>query len=401
MKFSDLNKPGKDKPRPEPPKKAASKPAPAQAEPAKAEAPRKLPELPAAPRTEDRDEALKSGDQAYKPRPREARNAPREPGEPFRDLDTKARAVYSRVMNQAGELLRHIDQPYTEKYEAILRTCGLAAETLKTNSVLLNYVTFSTAEDYLHAHTANTAILALAMGLAMELEQSELGLLGFCAMAHDLGMTGYGQIYRSETRLTDEEFAEITLHTEAGMEKLDRIVDLDYRIKDRARRIILQTHERLDGSGYPDRISSEEIDPLAQIIGIADVYEAMTHPRAWRGPMNPPEVVKELIEKEGRGFNSRVVKALISALSIYPAGSYVALSTGEIARVIKVNKGSLTRPLVEVALDPEFAQLPPHTVDLLEYPLTAIERTVDFSEIEQRNPKYYAKLELARWWVEW
>lgn len=399
MKFSDLNKPGKEVPRPAPVKKARPAPAPEEEKPAEAASPPPPPEI--SPRTEDRQDAVKSGDQAYKPRTRETRNAPREPAAPFRDLDVKAREVYTRVMNQAGELLKHIDQPYTEKYEAILRACSLAGDTLKTNSVLLDYTTFSTAEDYLHAHTANTAILAIALGQALDLEQAELNLLGFCAMAHDIGMTAYDATYSSEARLTDEEFTEITLHTEAGMGKLDRIVDLDYRVKDRAKRILLQTHERLDGSGYPDRIANEEIDPLAQIIGIADVYEAMTHPRAWRGPINPPDVVKELIEKEGRGFNSRVVKALISALSIYPPGSMVALSTGEIARVIKVNKGSLTRPLVEVVLDPEFAQVPPHAIDLLEYPLTSIERTVDFKEIEDRNPKYYAKLELSRWWVEW
>ncbi len=400
MKFSDLNKPRSEPAKPLPQKRVRQELPPLkEPQPAPmAAAPKPVPEV---PRTQDREDAVNSGDTAYKPRTRETRNAPREPAVPFRDLDIKARAVYSNVMKQAGELLRHIDQPYTEKYEAILRTCNLAAETLKTNNVLLNYATFATAEDYLHAHTANTAILAIAMGQAMDLEQSELSLLGFCAMAHDIGMTAYDQLYHSEARLTDNEFAEITLHTEAGMEKLDRIVDIDYRIKDRAKRIILQTHERMDGSGYPDRISSEEIDPLAQIIGIADVYEAMTHPRAWRGPLNPPEVIKELIEKEGRGFNSRVVKALLSALSIYPCGSYVALSTGEIAKVVKVNKGSLTRPLAELVLDADFAQIPPHAVDLLEYPLTSIERTVDFKEIEERNPKYYAKLELARWWVEW
>jgi HD-GYP domain-containing protein (c-di-GMP phosphodiesterase class II) len=226
-------------------------------------------------------------------------------------------------------------------------------------------------------------------------------LLGFCAMAHDIGMTGYDALYGRETRLTDEEFSELALHTEAGVAKLDRIVDLDYKLKDRIKLIVLQTHERLDGSGYPDRLTNEEIDPLAQFIGIADVYEAMTHVRSWREPLNPPDVIKELIEKEGLGFASKAVRALLSTLSIYPPYSLVALSTGEIARVIKVNKGSLTRPLVEILLDPEFAQAQPQTLDLLEYPLTSIERTVDFSELRARNPRFAAKLELARLWVEW
>jgi HD-GYP domain-containing protein (c-di-GMP phosphodiesterase class II) len=406
MRFSDLNKVKNEPIGPEPERRARPLPAPLPEKPKPAQPPDPEPEPKKAPEMEpvaDRVEALKKHIGAYKP-PKtrlEAKAQPKEPATPFCELDTRAREVYSRVLEQAGTLLKSVNQPYTEKYEAVLHTCDLAAETLKINNVLLNYACYSTAEDYLRAHTANTTIIALAMGLATDLEPSELRLLGFCAMAHDIGMTEYSGLYNREGRLSEEEFSAITLHTEAGVAKLDRIVDLDYKIKDRARRIIFQTHERMDGSGYPDRLSNEEIDPLAQLIGIADVYEAMTHPRAWRDSVNPPDVVKELIEKEGRGFNTRAVKALISAVSIYPPGSLVLLSTGEIARVIKTNTGSLTRPLAEILLDPEFAQINPQLVDLLEHPLTSIERPVEPAELRDRNPKFAAKLELGRWWVEW
>ena len=399
MRFSELNKLKAEPAKPEPRPQARPAPAPAK------EPPPLTPLTPPAPvplPASDRPEALKSGAPVFKTRPgREAKTAPREAAVPFRDLDLQAKEIYARLLTQAGELLKCADQPYTEKYEAVLRTCRLAEETLKTNSVLLNYASYTTPEDYLRAHTANTALLAIAMGLSAGFEPEEMKLLGFCAMAHDLGMTGYGDLAGREGRLTDEEFSEIALHTEAGVAKLDRIVDLDYKVKDRVKRIVLQTHERLDGTGYPDRLTSEEIDPLAMFIGLADVYEAMTHARSWREPLNPPDVIKELIEKEGRGFSSKAVKALLSTLSIYPPNSLVALSTGEIARVIKVNKGSLTRPLVEVLLDPEFAPAQPQALDLLEYPLTSIERAVTFGELRENNARFAAKLELARLWVEW
>ncbi|MCM2266969.1 MAG: HD domain-containing protein [Elusimicrobiales bacterium] len=405
MRFSDLNKP-RSEPAAEPKKPARAAPAPAAEKPAPApeaaEAVEPLPQRPApAPEHSERAEAVKKHAAAYTLASREPRGAPPEPQRPFRELDAQAKEVYGRVLTQAGELLSAINQPYTEKYEAILQTCGLAAEVLKTNNVLLNYTRYSSAEDYLRAHTANTTIIALAMGTALNLDHQELRLLGFCAMAHDIGMTEYSDLYTRETRLTEEEFAAITLHTESGVAKLDRIVDLDYKIKDRAKRIIFQTHERIDGSGYPDRLSSEAIDPLAQLIGIADVYEAMTHPRAWREPLDSPDVIKELIEKEGRGFTAKTVKALISAVSIYPPGSIVLLSTGEIGRVLKVNRGSLTRPLVETLLDPDFAQINPEIVDLLEHPLTSIERPVAMSELRARNPKFAIKVELGRWWTDW
>ena len=331
----------------------------------------------------------------------EAMELSRAPKAPFKELDARAREVYSRVLDQAGVFLKAVDQPYTEKYEAILATCGLIIDTLKTNDLLLNYTNYSTAEDYLRAHRANTTILALALGLEAGLDSTELRLLGFCAMAHDIGMTEYAALYNRADRLGESEYSEMALHAEAGVAKLDRIVDMDYKIKERAGHIVLQTHERIDGTGYPDRLSDEEIDPLAQFISIADTYEAMTHPRAWRDAINPPEAIKELVEKEGKGFNAKAVKALISAISIYPPGSVVSLSSGEICRVLSVTRGFLTKPLVEILLDPDFSPTPPRPMNLYEHPLTSIERSVSFKEIADRNPKYAARLEMSRWWVEW
>ncbi|HAN05673.1 MAG TPA: hypothetical protein DCQ25_10625 [Elusimicrobia bacterium] len=294
-----------------------------------------------------------------------------------------------------------MDQPYCEKYESVLAASALAAETLKNNPAFLGCTVQSTADDYLRGHTLNTFILALAMGLEGGLDSRELGLLGFCAMAHDAGMTEYAPIYNKAGRLDDGDFSEMSLHAEAGAAKLDRIVDIDHRIKDRARRIILQTHERADGSGYPDRATGEELDPLAQIISIADAYEAMTHPRAWREAIDPPAAVKELIEKEGRGFNASAVKMLIAVISIYPPGSLVTLSTGETARVLKVNRGLLSRPVVEIVLAPDFSEAAPQLADLREQPLVSIDRGLTFSELEEMNPVYAGKLELSRWWTDW
>lgn len=412
MRFSDLNK-ARSRPEPEKAARPAPAAAPVPAQPAPAQAapvppaepqgtqPEAAPAQAQDPERAERAEAVRQHAKAYVPPARPDRREAAEPERPFRELDAQAREVYTRVITLSGDLLAAINQPYTDKYEAVCAAADLAAETLKTNNVLLNYTDYSSAEDYLKAHSANVMLLALAMGNSLGLDRQELKLLGFCALAHDIGMIEYADLYRKEARLTEEEFSAITLHTESGVAKLDRIVDLDYKVKDRAKRIIYQTHERIDGSGYPDRLSSESIDPLAQLIGIADVFEAMTHPRAWRESVDSPDVVRELIEKEGRGFTAKAVKALISAVSIYPPGSLVMLSTGEIASVLKVNRGSLTRPLVEVLLDAEFAQAAPQVIDLLEHPLTSVERPMAMSELRARNPKFAVKLELARWWTDW
>jgi len=406
MRFSDLKKLKTEAPAPEPKRPARPAPVPARelarpAAPVQPEpAPLPLPAPPPAAATAQ-EPARQALTGSPKSRRENAALSSRAAKVPFKELDAEARELYSRVLDLSGSFLKSVDQPYTEKYEAVLAACRLIIANLRSEGLLLSYTSYSTAEDYLRGHAANTTILALALGLEAGLPDSELQLLGFCAMAHDIGMTEYAALYNRADRLGEKEFAEMSLHAEAGVAKLDKIVDIDYKVRDRAKHIVLQTHERADGSGYPDRLSDEEIDPLAQYISIADAYEAMTHPRAWREAVNPPDAVKELVEKEGRGFNSKAVKALLSCVSIYPPGSLVALSTGDIASVVRVTRGFLTKPLVEILMDSQFSQLTTQHLDLFEHPLTSIERSVTFKEVEQSNPKFAAKLEMSRWWVEW
>lgn len=403
MRFSDLRKlkeePGSARPADRPP---AARPEPAP--PPEAEAPaRPDPWLDIPRRPEPAKPAEQAAPAAQPPAPspaplptpaeRRQKAAEQRPlAAAWREQEPAAREVYARLMDRTAVFLAATDQPYCEQYEAVTAACASVAEALKTNQALLGLTVHSTADDYLKAHTANTVILSLAMGLQAGLSQPELRLLGFCAMAHDCGMTSFKAISESGRQLSKEDFEEMALHAEAGAAKLDRIVDLDYKVRGRARRIVLQIHERVDGTGYPDRTSGEELDQLSQIIALADAFEAMTHPRSWRGPISPPDAVRELIEKEGRGFNAHAVKLLVSVVSAFPPGSLVLLSDERPARVLTVNRGSLTRPLVELLGGPGR----PEVLDLLEHPLTSIERSLHPSELD---PETAAAVERASWWT--
>lgn len=389
MRFSDLKKTKEEPPAaPERPRQAVPRPA---AEP-----------VPTAGRVTPLPEPPQEAAAATKEPPtRRPQPAPRQPEPPFGELRALARERYSLLMKETTSFLKAVDRSYTEKYQSVFGVCAMAAETLRTNPAFLSCVTYGTADDYLRAHTANTAVLALAMGLEAGLPDDELGLLGFCAMAHDIGMTGYSDLYSEPGRLTQSERAELSLHVEAGAAKLERIVDLDYRVKDRAINLVLQSHWRPDGTGYPVPAGDGEPDPLAQMIAIADAYEAMTHQRSWRPALQPPEVVKELIEKEGHGFNARAVKLLISAVSIFPPGSIVQLSSGETALVLMTNRGLLAKPLLEILLRPDFSESSPELADLKDHPLISIEHSLSMEELSRRNPKCAGRLEVSRWWTDW
>ena len=111
------------------------------------------------------------------------------------------------------------------------------------------------------------------------------------------------------------------------------------------------THAEKD-IGFPEKplkniIHDKEMD---EIIRLADVYDALSHPPAYRHSMLPRETLETII-KSDRFFDRRLIKVLLDELSFYPKGSWVQLSSNEMGKVIKVNKGLLLRPIVEVFMD--------------------------------------------------
>lgn len=320
------------------------------------------------------------------------------PHKSFDQLDLEASEIYGLLLAEAREILIQSDSPYAQKRINIPDLCVLSLKTLKANPVLLTYATSTSTENYLYAHTINVTILCQAMALDQGLPLDDTLLLSFCAMAHDLGMTELEEIYSKKEYLNDSEFSRITRHVDAGIEKLDRITDMAPHLREKAKNILRQTHERDDSSGYPLRLPGKEIDLLAQIIGAADTYEAMTHPRRWREAYHPCEVVRQFIEGD-RKLGLKVTRSLIRTLSIYPPSALVKLSTGEIARVVMPRKGLLSRPLVEVLLGPDSFPIRPYILDLsVQLVHHSIKRPVSKSELKNRNPEFFSQLESSGWW---
>jgi len=336
------------------------------------------------------------------PRERRMRGQRKEaPGRPLEALEEDASLAYARTLKAARDLINGLDGPFLDGYARAMAALDVNYALLAEGPLLLKYTFHATADSYLYAHSANTAIIAQAAGLALGLGEADLRLLAFGALAHDAGMTEFEAMVSREGKLGSDERDRLRLHPELGADKLDRLLDIDHRDKERLKRMISQTHERADGAGYPAGLGAEAIDPLAQIISAADVYEALTHPRSWRGPMDPHAAMKEMIDKHAAAFGQRAVRGLVSALTVYPPNSFVRLSTGETARVIMVNRRSLTRPAVEVLLDADLAEMTPQEIDLAAHPLTAVEREVPWSELAAKAPAFATRYELARWWRDW
>lgn len=106
-------------------------------------------------------------------------------------------------------------------------------------------------------------------------------------------------------------------------------------------RVVVEHHERCDGSGYPRKLKAQDISPLAQIVGIVDLYDKMVSRRGGRPAMIPHDAVRQLFLVGERGqYPKPLVEAVIRSIGVYPVGSLVRLNTGEQAVVVGVNPNS-------------------------------------------------------------
>lgn len=114
---------------------------------------------------------------------------------------------------------------------------------------------------------------------------------------------------------------------------------------------VLEHHERAHGRGYPAGKSGSQIDQRAMITALADVYDALTTDRPYRGAMNPRDAMLMMTQELGVGFDQNLLKHFVSAIGYFPVGSKVQLSNGYSAIVVKNHPTDPLRPAVELVKD--------------------------------------------------
>jgi len=235
-------------------------------------------------------------------------------------------------------------------------------------------------EDFLYSHSVNASILATNIGLSFGYGRSELINLCVSALVHDIGYLRISQeIINKPSKLSKEEYDQMKKHTIYGVELLDKIEN----IPECASEVVHQHHERIDGTGYPEGKKGEEISEYAKIVAIAEVYEAITHPRPYRREkIIPYEGVKIIVQNGKNSFEPELVKVFLNSISPYPPGSFVLLNNSAIGRVSSVNKGLPLRPVVEIFFDtdgkpPEI----PIRVDLTKVPVLHIHKALDENDL--------------------
>ncbi len=244
------------------------------------------------------------------------------------------KVVFNETVNENKPIQQDV---LVEKVATLFRTRNTIIELFD----MLNNM--RALDDTVYVHSLNVALISRMLGRWLKLDQHNLDVLTCAGLFHDIGKVLIPEeILTKSGKLTDEEFELIKSHPKKGYDIL-KPQNIDPHIKKAA----LMHHERCDGSGYPSGLTEDLIDEFAMIVGIADVYDAMTAARSYRAPLCAFQVISNF-EKEGyQKYHTKYIMTFLKQIATTYQSNRVVLSDGRGGKIVMINPNDLSRPIIQ------------------------------------------------------
>lgn len=241
----------------------------------------------------------------------------------------------------------------------------ISNSVLRNPGALISLARLKTADDYTFMHSVAVCALMIALARKLGLDEQQTRDAGMAGLLHDLGKAMIPmEILNKPGKLTDEEFDLVKTHPEEGHKLLLGGIGISEMTRD----VCLHHHEKIDGSGYPKRLTGETMSLFAKMGAVCDVYDAVTSNRPYKAGWDPAESIKRMAEWKGH-FDPVVFQAFVKSLGIYPIGSFIRLESGKLGVVVEQGEQSLLKPKVRVFFSTKSqAYIKPETIDLARSP---------------------------------
>lgn len=290
-------------------------------------------------------------------------------------LDNRLEDVKSPMSIHLNNLKGQLAKSFSDINKRV--NFGLSYDLKNMNSILSDIIDFiihnkgvndiclvdlKTHDNYTYVHSLNTTLLSCFFGAHKHLSKSRTLDMALGAFLHDVGKIDVPlHILNKNGRLSEEEFATMKNHPVYGYDKSKSLSSLS----EDTRKVILNHHERMNGSGYPYGVDGSEISLLTRIVSASDVYDALTSNRVYRKAFPHKEAYEHMLAGSGTLFDETIIDLFKSHFFIYPIGIKVSLSNRLEGYVVKNNKGFPDKPVVRIFSDEYGQTVSPYEIDLV------------------------------------
>ena len=267
----------------------------------------------------------------------------------------RARQAFSQAETVARQIAKSIQTGELPDIPAVKACIENIVDTMIANPDAVMFIAKLRDEDInTYHHGVKVSLYLIALGRHLGIPRAQLAELGLIGMLADIGKIKLPRALLAKPgELTQTEFEQVKGHVDLGLASLDGSAGLTPAVVQG----IAQHHERLDGSGYPKGLASEQIGVYGRMAAIADSFSAMTTPRPYANAVSAQEALLTLYEWGGRSFSAPLIEQFVQAIGVFPVGSLIELSNGEVAIVVAHNRVRRLEPKVLVVTSPDKSPL--------------------------------------------
>jgi HD-GYP domain-containing protein (c-di-GMP phosphodiesterase class II) len=252
---------------------------------------------------------------------------------------------------------------------------GMIASIIRNPDAFLWLTRLKNKDSYAYAHCVDASSLAVAFGRHLGVTPRDLENLAIGTLLFDIGKLQLpDDLLKKPGRLTEKEYALIRRHVEFSVRMVAEMKGSNKAVVSAVR----YHHERHDGSGYPRGVMGAKIPVFGRIAALVDCYDAVTSERPYSPAMSAYEAIHLIYEWRDRDFQAEMVEQFIQCIGIYPAGTLVELTSGDVGFVIAQNRVRRLKPKIMLVLDRDKIAYEFNPVmDLIEDPLDSDGRPVE------------------------
>lgn len=276
----------------------------------------------------------------------------------------RAREVVAQANNLLEKLVSDIRLGQSFEVERIEEIVDDMVESIVRNPQALMWVARLREQDITaYGHGLQVSVYLTSFGRHLGFPKAQLSHLAQVGLLLDIGKIRLPrEILEKQGRLSDEEFEQAKAHVAHGLEILAETPDFDAQVLSG----IEQHHERMNGTGYPKGLVGDEISIFGRMAGIVDCFAALTNHRPYAAAVSSYEALRNITGWGGDFFHEALVQQFVSSVGVFPVGSLIELSSGEVAIVVEHSKVRRLKPRVLIVTGPDKTPTTfPTMVDLL------------------------------------